>query len=376
MLQPSARTGLQIVSRGSVRASERSSSDGWTPRWVRAAGGDAMGRSSYRDGSDRTLSNVLITGGAGYVGGFCIRELVAAGHDVVALDRRQLATDALPRVTAVVGDVADANLVNQILAEHDVDVVLHLAAEKSVARSMEAPGEHLLQNVGGSLALFEAMRARGVRRVVFSSSAAVYGTPRRLPVDEGADLLPDNPYGAGKVMVEQALHWYGVSHGFDSISLRYFNAAGAADDGSLGERGQEATNLIPRVMRALAGLDGPVPIYGTDYDTPDGTPVRDYVHVEDLARAHVRALDTLEAAPGARAYNLGTGRGYSVLEVLAAAERASGRRVPQEVVARRRGDPAAVWADSGAANRDLGWRAERDLDEIVRTAWLWQQRHG
>jgi UDP-glucose-4-epimerase GalE len=335
-----------------------------------------MGRSSYRDGSDPTLSNVLITGGAGYVGGFCIRELVAAGHDVIALDRRQLSAEALPRVTAIVGDVADTNVVDRILAQHAVDVVLHLAAEKSVARSMEAPGEHLIRNVGGSLALLEAMRARDVRRIVFSSSAAVYGTPRRLPVDERADLVPDNPYGAGKVMVEQALYWYGMSHDFDSISLRYFNAAGAADDGSLGERGEHATNLIPRVMRALAGLDGPVPVYGTDYDTTDGTPVRDYVHVEDLARAHVRALDLVQAAPGARAYNLGTGRGYSVLEVLGAAERASGRRVPQELTARRPGDPAAVWADPSAANRDLGWRAERDLDDIVRSAWLWQQRHG
>jgi UDP-glucose 4-epimerase len=177
------------------------------------------------------LSNVLITGAAGYVGGFCIRELVAAGHDVVALDRRPLSAEALPRVTAAVGDVGDASVVDRILAEHHVDVVLHLAAEKSVARSMAAPGEHLLANVGGSLALLEAMRARGVRRVVFSSSAAVYGTPRLLPVSEGADLVPDNPYGAGKVMVEQALHWFGVAHGFDSISLRYFNAAGAAEDG-------------------------------------------------------------------------------------------------------------------------------------------------
>jgi UDP-glucose 4-epimerase len=177
-------------------------------------------------------------------------------------------------------------------------------------------------------------------------------------------------------MVEQALHWYGLCHGFDSISLRYFNAAGAAADGSLGERGEHATNLIPRVMRTLAGLDGPVPIYGTDYDTPDGTPVRDYVHVEDLARAHVRAVDLVAASRGARAYNLGTGRGYSVREVLAAAERASGKAVPHEISARRPGDPAAVWADAGAAERDLGWRAELGLDDIVRTAWLWQQRHG
>jgi UDP-glucose 4-epimerase len=177
-------------------------------------------------------------------------------------------------------------------------------------------------------------------------------------------------------MVEQALHWYALCHGFDTVSLRYFNAAGAAEDGSLGEDGHEVTNLIPRVMRALAGVGDAVPIYGTDYSTPDGTAVRDYVHVEDLARAHVRAVERIGEASGERVYNLGTGLGVSVRQVLDAAERVSGRPVPHVEAARRPGDPPAVWADASAAARDLGWRAQRSLDDIVRSAWLWQQRMG
>lgn len=321
--------------------------------------------------------NVLITGGAGYIGRFCIRELVGAGHHVVVYDERPLASArGIPPVVSIAGDIGDGGLVDAALGEHEVDVVLHLAAEKSVGESMAAPGPHLLRNVGGSLVLLEAMLARGVRRIVFSSSAAVYGTPRRVPVDEAADLVPDNPYGAGKVMAEQALHWYAVCHGFATVSLRYFNAAGAAEDGSLGEDSQEATNLIPRVMRALAGVDEAVPIYGTDYPTPDGTAVRDYVHVEDLARAHVRAVERVADDPGESVYNLGTGRGVSVRQVLDAAERASGRPVPHVEAARRPGDPPAVWADATAADRDLGWRAQRSLDDIVGSAWLWQQRLG
>lgn len=328
-------------------------------------------------GASTTVPTVLVTGGAGYIGRFCVRDLVRAGHGVVVLDRRPMTPiPDLPRVVSVLGDIGDVRLVKRVLTENQVDVVLHLAADKSVAESMDDPGGHLLNNVCGSLALFEAMLASQVRRVVFSSSAAVYGTPRRLPVDESSQLAPENPYGAGKVMVEQALHWYHVSQGFDTVSLRYFNAAGASDDGSLGEEGAHVSNLIPRVMRALAGLDEAVPVFGTDYDTPDGTAVRDYIHVEDLAAAHLRALDLVIRARGEWVFNLGTGQGYSVREVLRAAERASGTPVPYRETARRPGDPAQVWADAAGAERELAWHARRDLDDIVRTAWLWQNRHG
>jgi UDP-glucose-4-epimerase GalE len=318
-----------------------------------------------------------VTGGAGYIGRFCIRELVAAGHAVFVIDREPLEDGFEPRVAFALGDIADRELVESVLRQHRTEVVLHLAADKSVAESMAAPAAHLRRNVGGTLALLEAMVSSDVRRIVFSSSAAVYGTPERVPVAESARAVPDNPYGAGKLMVEQTLHWLVACHGLAALSLRYFNAACGADDGSLGESAAEPTNLIPRVMHAAAGLDGPVPIYGTDYETPDGTAIRDYVHVEDLARAHVAAVDVLGGGGvGAReqVLNLGTGRGSSVREVLDAAERAIGRPVPQVEAPRRPGDPAAVWADPTQAERVLGWRAERDLDDIVSTAWRWQQR--
>lgn len=320
--------------------------------------------------------NVLITGGAGYIGRFCVRELVAAGYRVVVLDRRPVHGDAPAGVASIIGDIGNAQLVEDALTEHGIDVVLHLAAEKSVEESMSAPGRHLIANVGGSLALLEAMRSRDVRRIVFSSSAAVYGTPRQVPVGEDAVLAPDNPYGAGKVMVEQALHWYGAAHGFRSVSLRYFNAGGATDDGSLGDDAAQPTNLIPRVMRALARVDPPVPVYGTDYPTPDGTAVRDYVHVEDLARAHVRAVERVSDGEPDRAFNLGTGAGISVAQVLAATKHVTGMDVPHVMAPRRSGDPAAVWADPSAAARELGWRAERTLEDIIRSAWLWQKRLG
>ena len=295
------------------------------------------------------------------------------GHRVVTLDRRS-DDAATAGATSITGDIADGPLVDRVLRDHEIEVVLHLAAEKSVEASMAAPGRHLLHNVAGSLTLLEAMLARGVRRMVFSSSAAVYGTPRSVPVDEQAQIVPDNPYGAGKAMVEAALHWYAVCHGFETVSLRYFNAAGAAADGSIGDEAREPTNLLPRVMRAIAGIDAAVSIYGTDYPTPDGTAIRDYVHVEDLARAHAQAVTLVCESPGERVYNLGTGEGVSVAQLLDTAERVIGLPVPRITAPRRPGDPAAVWADPRAAARDLGWRAERSLEDIISSAWEWQQR--
>jgi UDP-glucose-4-epimerase GalE len=325
---------------------------------------------------------ILVTGGSGYVGRFCVRELLASGHEVVVLDRVLVAGSGpvggsgSGGVVALTGDIADRSLVPDLLREQRVDAVLHLAAEKSVERAMREPGPHLANNVCGSLALLEAMRTAGVRKIVFSSSAAVYGIPEQLPVGEDAPLRPENPYGSGKVMVEQLLHWYNLCHGFDSIALRYFNAAGAAADGSLGEELKDAANLVPKVMKALLDLGGPVPVFGTDFATPDGTAIRDYVHVEDLATAHVRAINFIADGGGEWVVNLGTGRGHSVREVLRAAERVSGRPVPYQDTSRRAGDPAAVWADVRHAERVLDWRAERDLDEIMRSAWLWHSRRS
>ena len=316
-----------------------------------------------------------MTGGNGYIGRFCVHQLRSAGHSVTVLDRT-VAARTNNALGSVRGDIADQQLVVRLLHEQGIETVLHLAADKSVEESMQLPGPHLRNNVAGSLTLLEAMRIAGVRRIVFSSSAAVYGVPSQLPVTEDTPLLPVNPYGAGKAMVEQILHWYHVCHGFVAISLRYFNAAGAAPDGSMGEDWTGAANLVPRVMKALLGASDALPVYGTDFPTPDGTAIRDYVHVEDLAEAHVRALELVMENEGDWAVNLGAGQGHSVREVIDAAERASGRVVPAFDAPRRPGDPPAIWADTSHARRLLDWRAERDLDEIVRTAWLWHSRSG
>lgn len=318
--------------------------------------------------------NVLVTGGAGYIGSFCVAELVRAGHHPVVLDRRPV-TALLPSgVPTVLADIRDREAVERAIRDHEVLAVLHLAAEKSVADAMHAPGPHLENNLGGSLSLFEAMRITGVTKVVFSSSAAVYGTPTSLPIREDAPLMPENPYGAAKAMVEEVLRWYHQGHGFDSVSLRYFNAAGAADDGSMGEDWTDAPNLIPRVMSAAYGVSGPVEVFGTDHPTPDGTAIRDYIHVIDLARAHVLALDVLSGRGGAQAVNLGTGRGSSVREVLDAASAACGRPVPHDEVERRPGDPSVSYAATSEAERLLGWRAQRDLADIMRTEIRWRER--
>lgn len=314
---------------------------------------------------------VLVTGGAGYIGSFCIRALLASGYSVVSIDRRAQPTAARFGIEAIRGDIADQSLVETVLRTNRVDAVVHLAAEKSVGDAMVSPGPHLANNVGGSIALLEAMQRAGVRRIVFSSSAAVYGSPAVLPVNEDAPLQPENPYGAGKVMVEETLRWFGAAHGLDGVVLRYFNAAGAARDGSLGEEIRGARNLVPRVMDAILGSGAPVDVFGADYPTADGTAERDYVHVEDVAAAHLRALEWSAAHPGIHVFNIGTGRRASVLEVLHVAERASGRPAPRTIVARRPGDPASIWADTERAAAVLGWRAAYTLDDILETAWTW-----
>lgn len=315
-----------------------------------------------------------MTGGLGYIGRFCVRSLRDAGWDVVAVDRRPPEAGPALETPTITADVADSDRIEAVLRAHHVDVVLHLAGDKSVAESMTRPGPLLRNNVGGALGLLEAMVAAGVKRLVFSSSAAVYGTPERLPIDEAAPLRPENPYGASKAMIEDTLRWYAACHQVDSLSLRYFNAAGAATDGSLGEDPGRAVNLVPRVMDALAGRSGPLQVFGTDFPTPDGTAIRDYVHVEDIAAGHLRAIEHVLRTRGADAINIGTGRGWSVREVLAAAGAATGRPVPFEEAPRRRGDPAAVWADTAKAVQVLGWSAARSLDDIMRTAWEWEMR--
>lgn len=322
------------------------------------------------------MSATLVTGGAGYIGSHTARLLRERGRDVVVLDSLEFGHRAAVLDTPlVVGRIDDADLVARTVAEHDVDSVVHFAAYKAAGESVEQPARYFANNVGASNALFEALRLAGVTRIVFSSSCAVYGTPTRLPVDESHPLGPESPYGETKRMVEQMLAWYDAGHDLRSVSLRYFNAAGASDDGRIGEDWTVTLNLVPLVMKAALGLAPAVEVFGTDYDTPDGTAIRDYVHVDDLADAHVRALEYLEGGGETTAMNLGTGTGSSVREVIDTAREVSGLDIASVDTARRPGDPVAVYGDNRRAAALLGWKPERALSDIVASAWRWHSTH-
>jgi UDP-glucose 4-epimerase len=318
---------------------------------------------------------VLVTGGAGYVGSQTTRLLCATGHEAIVLDTLDNGhRAALPGIELVVGSVADRELVLGLLLERRIEAVVHFAALKAAEESVGQPGRYFAANVGGSLALLEAIESAGVPWFVFSSTCAVYGEPRRVPIAEDAETRPENPYGESKLLVERALPWF-ERRGVASVSLRYFNAAGAQGDGAHGEDWTKAPNLVPVAIKSALGFGPPLRVFGTDYPTPDGTAVRDYVHVEDLADAHVRALEHLAAGRGPATLNLGTGRGSSVREVVAAVEQATGRTIEVVEAPRRAGDPAAVWADARKAEAVLGWRARRGLDEIVDSAVRWHRDH-
>jgi len=320
---------------------------------------------------------ILVTGGAGYIGSHTVKLLRSLGREVVAFDSLERGNrGSLLGAPLVVGDIADEHLVERTCRDHGVTDIVHFAAYKSAGESMQRPGMYWRNNVQGTVHLLEGALRAGVTRLVFSSSAAVYGNPERVPVDETAPLRPENVYAETKAVMERVISWYGTTHGLHWASLRYFNAAGAADDGTIGEDWSITTNLVPLVMKAALGASGPVLVFGNDYPTPDGTGVRDYIHVEDLATAHVAAIDHLVAGKGSITVNLGTGRGSSVLEVLAATERVSGKVVPHEVVTRRPGDPAVVFADAGLAERVLDWKATRGLDEIIASAYAWHFRNS
>ena len=318
---------------------------------------------------------VLVTGGAGYIGSHACKMLAAAGYSPVVLDN--LSTGhrwAVKWGPLVEGDLTERRLVRHTLERYEIDAVIHFAASASVGESMENPYKYLHDNVSGSLELLEAMRETRVRKVVFSSTCATYGMPEQNPISENAPRCPVSPYGESKLYVERALGWYARSHGFSWTALRYFNAAGADSEGQLGECHQPETHLIPLVVQAAMERSAPVRIMGTDYPTPDGTCIRDYVHVEDLAAAHIQALEYLAGGGTSMALNLGSGQGYSVRQVIEAVERVSGRRVPVKESARRAGDPPSLVADTRLAHRVLGWRRRyRDLDAIVSTAWQWHE---
>jgi UDP-glucose-4-epimerase GalE len=320
--------------------------------------------------------SILVTGGAGYIGAHTVRLLRARGRDVVVLDSLETGhRAAVLGARLVVGDIADSELVHRTLEDHDVDAVIHFAGYKNAGESVEVPEKYFRNNLAGTTSLLEAVHAAGIDRFVFSSSCSVYGTPATLPVAEDARLHPESPYGLSKLMVEQVLGWYDSSHGLHSASLRYFNAAGASRDAVIGEDWSVTLNLVPLLMKAALGRRPPLEVFGTDYSTPDGTAIRDYIHVDDLADAHIRALEHLERGGGSVAVNLGTGTGSSVRQVIDAAKRASGIDIPVIFSPRRPGDPVAVYADNNFAREQLGWKPTTELDEIVDTAWRWHSTH-
>jgi UDP-glucose-4-epimerase GalE len=322
------------------------------------------------------MMNVLVTGGAGYIGSHAVQALVRAGYPVWAYDNLLLGhSGAVPDGRLIEGDLLDRPLLEKTLRDHQIGAVMHFAAFACVPESVAEPAKYYRNNVVGTLSLLEAMRAEGVGRIVFSSTCATYGIPGTSPITEEAPQQPINPYGVTKLAIEQALAAYAEAYDLASASLRYFNAAGAASDGSLGEDHTPETHLIPIVLQVALGQRKEVTIYGNDYATPDGTCIRDYIHVEDLAEAHLLALERL--VPGtATALNLGTGRGFSVKQVIDACRRVTDQAIPTVVGPRRPGDPPELVADPRRAKSRLDWEPKyRAIDAIVETAWGWHRAH-
>jgi UDP-glucose 4-epimerase len=327
--------------------------------------------------------NILVTGGAGYIGSHTCVELLAAGHQVVALDNLSNAKrSVVERVQAISGkalafveaDVRDRAALRAVLAQHRIDAAIHFAGLKAVGDSVAQPLNYYDNNVTGSQVLFECMAEAGVRTCIFSSSATVYGVPATVPILEHFPLAPESPYGRSKLMVEQMLRDVAVADPQWRIGLlRYFNPVGAHASGLIGEDPNGVpNNLMPYIAQVAGGRRAVLSIYGDDYDTPDGTGVRDYIHVVDLAIGHVKALARLAQGAGVRTYNLGSGRGTSVLEMLRAFEAACGHPIAHRFVARRAGDIGSYYADPGLAERELGWKTERGIAEICADAWRWQ----
>jgi len=319
---------------------------------------------------------VLVTGGAGYIGSQTAKQLAQAGHQPVVADNLSCGHErAVKWGPFERGDLADRAWVEEVLRRHRIEAVVHFAASTYVGESMTAPGKYFRNNTVNSLHLLEAMTAAGVEHIVFSSSCATYGVPRELPIAESHPQAPVNPYGESKLFVERMLHWFGEAHGLRSAALRYFNAAGADPDGAIGEDHDPETHLLPLVIDAALGRRPPVGVFGTDYPTPDGTAIRDYIHVADLADAHLAALDYLRRGGASTAVNLGTGRGHSVLEVITAVERVGGKAVPRNHVPRRAGDPPSLVADATRAAAVLSWTPRfPELQTIVEHAWRWHTR--
>lgn len=319
------------------------------------------------------MPTVLVTGGAGFIGSHTICELTQAGYEIVIYDNLEKGhPEAVANCRMVVGDLHDGLKLDRVFREFDVQTVVHFAAYIEAGESVKDPGKYFQNNTAGSLSLLQAMVRNDVKQIVFSSTAAVYGEPERVPIEETDRKVPTNAYGLSKLMVEEMLDWFHSAHDLRSISLRYFNAAGSHPEGLIGEDHRPETHLIPLILQVPLGKREKIYIFGTDYDTPDGTCIRDYIHVMDLASAHVLAVRALERGIGREAYNVGNGAGFSVKQVIDAAREVTGHPIPADVQPRREGDPARLIASSEKIRRDLGWSPKYpDLKQIIGTSWEW-----
>jgi UDP-glucose 4-epimerase len=320
---------------------------------------------------------ILVTGGAGYIGSHTVAELLEKGEEVVVVDNLQTGhREAVLGGTFYQADIRDSEAMSQIFAKHEIEAVIHFAANSLVGESVEKPLAYYDNNVYGSQKLLEVMVKHGVKKIVFSSTAAVYGEPQRVPIDEHDLTVPTNPYGDTKLAMEKMFRWGDRAYGIKSISLRYFNAAGAHPNGLIGEDHNPETHLIPVILQVPLGKRDAISVFGDDYPTEDGTCIRDYIHVTDLANAHYLALKRLRDKEESGIYNLGNGTGFSVKQVIDVTRRVTGHAIPAKLSPRRAGDPAVLVASSERAQTELGWKPQyADLEKIVETAWSWFQRH-
>ena len=321
---------------------------------------------------------ILVCGGAGYIGSHAVHALVEKGEQVVIVDNLQTGhRGALnPAAKFYEGDIRDATVLDKIFTENKIEAVIHFAANSLVGESMEKPLLYFNNNVYGMQVLLEAMVRHGVDKIVFSSTAATYGEPKRVPIHEDDETCPTNTYGETKLTMEKMMKWVSRANGVRYVSLRYFNAAGALPDGSIGEDHKTETHLIPLILQVPTGRRDHITVFGDDYPTPDGTCLRDYIHVVDLADAHVLALEYLRKGGASDIFNLGNGQGFSVKEMIAAAEKATGRSIKVEIGARRAGDPAQLIASSEKARTVLGWKPQfTDVEQVIGTAWKWHESH-
>lgn len=321
------------------------------------------------------MKEILVTGGAGYIGSICVEELLVQGYEVVVIDNLQEGHRAavMPEAVFYEGDYGDEDLLRDIFSKHEIDAVVHFAAETTIEFSMTDPGVYFHNNLVNGIILLDVMRESGCERMIFSSTAATLGEPQYTPIDEKHPQLPINAYGESKLMFEKVLDWYHRAYGLRFNAFRYFNAAGASE--RLGEAHRHESHLIPVIIQVILGQRQKLQIFGNDYPTRDGTCIRDYVHVIDLARAHIRAFENLDRHPAGK-YNLGNGQGFSNLEVLRTIEAITGKKVPFEMASRRPGDPAVLVASSELARQELDWQPKYGkLEEIVESAWKWHESH-